>query len=545
MKKVFGWWGVGLPVCVLALSLRAEIELPDTESSPNGPGIVVPAPASRAEAQGTSVPGPVAAPVDVLFFLNGDRLTGHLRGIPSFTTGCRWAHASAAKEIEFKLDEVDVIRLAGGDPGPVRPSGDAAVLVALRNGDTVSGRLLGMDARSLALDTDYAGRLDLQRTEVAVIRPSGESGAVQWDGPPSLTEWKSIRGPDGQVGHWVDTGDGVRSMSRTAALGRLFAGLPARFSLRLDVSRPEGAGFMALLMADRLERLDEGGFDALAAGVDADGAVSVMHMKADGEMESMDSGASAPVRAGGAVRERYEIFCDRTEGAFAFQINGRTVAQGHLPPESKRMGNGLIVGTEDGRGLMLHDLRVAHWDGHLPSSSPAAPASAAPADELRMLNNDRMSGRLGVMTNGVVRFESAIGGFDVPVTRISALVLAGGTAASAPSPTPQEVRIKLGRDSRLTLRLDSMKDGVLRGHSLVAGDLQVKVPWIRHIECNLHRPRQSLEMSAPPSAEPAVDGVVEELGRVGECDAAGGEDWGAIIVERIEGKIQRKDIETK
>lgn len=544
MKKVSGWWNVGLQMGVLALGVRAEIGLPDTESAAGASGIVVPAPASREESRSTSVPAPVEASVDVLFFLNGDRLTGHLRGIPSFAAGGRWAHASVSKEIEFKLDDVDVIRLAGGDPGPVRPSGDAAVLVALRNGDTVSGRLLGLDAQSLALDTAYAGRLDLQRVEVAVIRPSGESGAVQWDGPPSLTEWKAVRGSDGQVGHWVDTGDGVKAVSRTAALGRLFAGLPVRFSLRLDISRPEGTDFTALLMADRLERLDAGGFDALAAGVDGDGAVTVMHLKADGEMESMDSGASAPVRPGGAVRERVEIFCDRADGAFAFQINGRTVAQGHLPPESKRMGNGLIVGTDDGRGLILHDVRVAHWDGHLPSASPTVPAPAS-ADELRMLNNDRMSGRLDVITNGVVRFESAIGAFDVPLSRVSTLVVAGGTAASVPAPAAQEVRVKLGGDTRLTLRLDSLRDGMLRGHSPFAGDVQLKVPWIRRIECNLHRPRQTMDLPVPSPTDPAMDGVVEELGRAGECDAAGGEDWGAIIVERIEGKIQLKDIEAK
>lgn len=101
-----------------------------------------------------------AARADEATLPNGRRLNGNLQ----LTDGR--LRFSAAKQ-SFRLDELHRVRF----PAPTLPSVRPAVLhrIRLRDGQALTGELLGLDTRNLRLRPPWAGRLTIPRHAVAAL----------------------------------------------------------------------------------------------------------------------------------------------------------------------------------------------------------------------------------------------------------------------------------------------------------------------------------------------------------------------------------------
>ncbi|HWB60840.1 MAG TPA: hypothetical protein VG733_15190, partial [Chthoniobacteraceae bacterium] len=170
---------------------------------------------------------------DVLRLANGDSLHGSVAGWEK--AGPLWRSAFSSQPAPFKMPGLDSILFA---ERPIPENATASKHeVLLANGDLLPGTVASLDAKTLALDTWYAGRLEIPRAMVRSISAAG----VIYNGPEGLDGWVNGRSPDDKS--WVFD-DGALSTMDNATLGRDFK-LPARSRIEFDLAA--GGNFMVMV----------------------------------------------------------------------------------------------------------------------------------------------------------------------------------------------------------------------------------------------------------------------------------------------------------
>jgi hypothetical protein len=105
--------------------------------------------------------------VEKLSLLNGDTMSGKFLGMENGFV--RWQHPSAKEVIPFKAADVDGLTIAQkSSPNEARLHNSAVDLI---NGDRFLGDLVELTPETLVLDTWYAGRLNFPRSSVAQLNP--------------------------------------------------------------------------------------------------------------------------------------------------------------------------------------------------------------------------------------------------------------------------------------------------------------------------------------------------------------------------------------
>src|SRR5262249_37085759 len=137
-----------------------------------------------ARAEEPAAPPPQAA----IHFANGDFATGQL--LDSHEAGVvRWKNAAFDGELVFPADAVQSIeykRIA--DPRSAGP-----YFLEVAGGDTISGQLVSLDERNVAIQTPGLGTLTLDRDIVQRLFRS-VPGEVMFAGPGVLSAWET-KGP--------------------------------------------------------------------------------------------------------------------------------------------------------------------------------------------------------------------------------------------------------------------------------------------------------------------------------------------------------------
>ena len=397
-----------------------------------------------------------AAP-DVLRLADGE-LAGKFAGI-SPGGMIRWERMDSPAPLEFKIDKVRHVALAGGIP---RKPDKETSHVELLNGDRIAGRITSLRDGHLTLESPQAGPLVIPVEKVRRLAPNPFGGRLIYAGPFSPEGWEIV--PSNPVAgaqaapesgernsgsswehvaaHWYYTGG-------SDAL-RYPAGMPSNSILRFHMDWRSRPAISIAIHADfakapepkededgdgEIERPDLAARvfgNALVVSIRANYA-TLQHCGFTKEgkpfMRHLRSSSSS-VRIEESGGADFELRTNLKDGTVALHVDGAFWLQWNVDftEDSSPLGGGigfLINGEE--QKYRITDVLVAEWNG-MPD---AARSFESPDRDVLLMNNgtDRFSGEVKSIADGSIRLKGPYGEFEIPMTEVADVHFTRGAEA--------------------------------------------------------------------------------------------------------------------
>jgi len=429
--------------------------------------------------------------VGVFQFLDGSTLHGSLAGIDP-SRGIRWKHPAAASPIEFRPGSAHRIRFAQATPPPSLSAAQQICRFRFVNGDELTGQLLALDATHIELETWFAGRVRGPRASLQSLAFLARGFTTLYDGPDTLDGWTT--GPTPTA--W-QLRDGVLTASANAFLGRDLK-LPAQSRVEFEVGAANAMNLYVSLYTDDIAR-----FNFISTGYQFNlglGFVNLMANHANNTSMQHLGQAQIPVPLPGR-KLRVEIRTDLVAHTLVLLVDGNVIQQ-WTDPGSQRVGppplraasklgqsGGLSFFAMNG-GIQLSALKVTAWDG---SVEPQITATNLTGHLVRLINQDRAFGQVEAIRDGRLALTAATGRLEIPLARITQVVLAPGAAATTNRPAG-ETHARLSSGETVALTRPSWDGAKLAGISPHFGPLQLEARWVRLLRFNPDREPATAEL---------------------------------------------------
>jgi len=360
--------------------------------------------------------------------------------------------------------------------------------------DTIRGRLLSLDDKSVVLDTDYAGKLTLDRLMVTSLDIYSK--------PPSF-----FNGPDGPDGWVCSSGDvedhwtfGNRSMTSKEQYGiARKVDLPKRSVIKFTAKWKTTPYFKILFLSN------DGDTNHPSAGYYLNIQSSYMSL-----YRSTETGARDDVLNKGldrSLRETQEaefsIYLDRDrDGTSAFYINEKLIGTWTGTDDTKGMGEWLHFVPRRTAPLQFSKISVSQWDGVLPFSSDDEKKDDAndefgeelEGQKIALSNGDVVIGKIKAVKEAFVHVETVFGDVRIPLNRMRSIDLAdiktdeeGKTVdlKEQPKMWAEDIRAHFHEGGSITIRLDKIEDGKIKGSSQVFGEAEFDLNAFTRLEFNV------------------------------------------------------------
>ncbi len=461
---------------------------------------------------------------DLLRFTNGDQLHGTFQGIKD---GSRllWQREDVSGPVDFKTGQIRHAILRGGRPAKALTSVSHLALV---NGDRIPGKIISMDAKSIAMETEFAGVIQIPREQVAMFAPNPLGGRLHYHGPFVEDEWKMAHAafPEGlppvkkntadqaaksdEPGRWAFSGSGWlwRNKGYGTAVIRENA-MPDRAILRFDLAWRNrlsvAIGFHSDLATPKPPQQDDDdgkehvpkrglgfvpGDSAILpkifgnsyvlqifsmqmilyrTSINADGSPTVERVQING----------SGTRLGDTGKATVEIRSNRLTGEISLFMDGEFAAQWNegagVPYDPVRFagkGNafGFLVQTEDS-SVRVSDVMVAEWNG-MPDSARSLQVDE---QDIVLLTNgtDRFSGKVESLQDGKIRLDGKYGQFDFGVDDVAEIRFARNALAKQTEAPSDNMTVQLSPLGRISGRLISGDATAVRIASPACGEVNV------------------------------------------------------------------------
>ncbi len=450
--------------------------------------------ASAAFAHEAALPRPVPAPPpaagvpepDALRLAGGDELHGCFGGY-SVQNGLVWRHPEGLAPLQFAPGSLDCIELH-----PPASSKDAAadMLMVFTNGDSLAGKLVEYTPKQTVVETP-SGRFAFDSAAVRALAPVRGGGGRWLDGIGREEDWKMLN-VDGARGT-MKIADGKMILSKRAVVTRE-AAFGAQFRLELEFEGAKGAPVFGFL----LDTDDEAKIKARKCSFYAvschGGGGEVMRVSQGGK------GAGEGFQMLGQLRfqfkpgvNRLAVAADANARTLTFFLNEKQVGE-VKDPGSFLTGKYLVVGAENNGDVTITGLSLTggQFTGGTAAKGPAA------ADQLLLANQDQASGQLLFIRDGKASFKTDFATLEIPLERIATLALAHSPQPAKPAGRA-DAMVFFQDATRLTLHLESAKEGEVTGHSEVLGDCRLRGVAVQKIVFNLSG---AFRKPAAPKPEP-------------------------------------------
>ncbi len=285
----------------------------------------------------------------------------------------------------------------------------------------------------------------------------------------------------GKQGDWIvcDNGGGGAKFAAAAlalhqaAIGRK-VDFPPRFKLDMTLTREGQAEDCQVYL--RAKHADENnwGCDGLKIEIHADSAGIILHLSSERSNEGNWSGRPLQL-AGGEKKVALSFGVDLPGRRVVVFKNGEVagvMALGAMVVD----GDYLLLGSDG--DISLSGLKVSAWDGRRFSPLPALAA-----DGIGFANGDQASGQLLSIRDGKASFKTEFASMEVPLARISHVVLAH-PAAVAPKSEAGAVRLYFNALDRMTLQLEAIQAGKLSGSHPALGECVCELGAWRKLRFN-------------------------------------------------------------
>lgn len=335
------------------------------------------------------------------------------------------------------------------------PAADGMTLVRFNNGDALPGKVVSYTAEKTVLET-VAGRVEMASGFVRSLdfasggASSGVFGGVDLVGREA--DWKfAYRGFGDAPPNAFQIQEGKLVLGRTCECSRA-ADFSESFVLVIEAGANDQF-FIALSNRDK-ERVGLRIMDGRAALV-----------KSGGE----ENFVLPPVEAGSAHRRLF-LAVDGAAKTITLTADGRVVGRtksAAVMPTYKH----ITISCLDGKKVTLSRLTL------VPGASGVGKAPAQ--DALALANRDQLKGKLVSLEGGQAVFEGEAGKFSIPVARLSTVVF---SSKNDKMPSGGGARVLFSDLDGLTLRIDKVEGGRIKGQSEMFGPCEIGLDQVSRIE---------------------------------------------------------------
>jgi hypothetical protein len=408
-------WLFLLSLSALWSAARAElpVDLPaDTPTNRPGPGINVPAPlGTDAPTNTVAIPPTPPRPQvrellqraevsvagdDWLMCTNGDGFAGAFVGYEAGVL--HWRVAGHPKTIRFHENGVEGIALAGSVT--TNPPAPAGWLVFLADGSVLPARQVTVEGGQVAADLAYAGRVRLERAQVARLR--------RYDG--QHTELVTLADAPAYA---------PATTPPTNAVGRVRyreTRLPDPLLLEFPWSADRSPAGSIQVFAGKLE-------DISRYRTTDDLSFSRFGFRMAG------AALSGPLtNTAGRPATWVGLAVNRQSGVAVLYLNGRR--QDALPLGKKDWTEAGLRVVEDNVGRVVPGLvLVSRINNDLTLPEPPADQEA-----VRLANDDQLAGRIESLSTNEFVFHAPLGRLALPLERVAQISFGSGTPAAPGAP---------------------------------------------------------------------------------------------------------------
>lgn len=476
---------------------------------------------------------------DLLRSLNGDSLHGKFLGLNGQDLEFK---ASNAREATT-LDITKVRRLALNG-GRARKSLQTSSFALLQGGDRVPGKILSLDEREVALETDFGGILKIPREFVRQLSPNPHGGTIHYVGPYA-DEWTVIqpkkekeegepadKAEPGEApapepakeeaeeepeeeGPWVFSGGAYYSNGQLPITIDTKAGDTTRFRFTLAWRNRlnTAIAFHATLTQPEKPEPEEGaekkppvngnGRQVLAlqsAGssnfAKIYGASYVLTIYSnyaqlyrcsfnkEGEPQiDRLSTSSSNLRLDESGAAEFELRCDRNNGNITFYADGRYVSQWSDRRGFAGTGSHLAFACQSRTSsLRVSDVVITAWNGMIDS---AQSMDSKDRDVVLLTNGtDRFSGELRSLKDGKFLLKGSYAEMEIPMDEVQEIRFASSKVAEEDEEekSRQTLRVLMQPFGRLTLHALKSSGTELKATHSACGPLTLNLDYVGLLE---------------------------------------------------------------
>ena len=381
-----------------------------------------------------------------------------------------WRHPDSPTEIPFATTNAVRAKLSAVTNYPV---GLLPHSITLSNGDILHGVLTSLDADRAVVETPYAGTVTLQRSMLRSIVLQSAGGSVIYDGPGDLDGW-TINSTVREA--WTYRDGSWAALRPGAMIGKRLA-LPNAFEIDLTCRGSVFVRFRLDFLSTRTDVSNPLGFSLEMNG----SQIKLIRNETGGARRQI--GSTPSYRAERNAPLRFRLFVDQAQSEMHLFVNDDYTHTWKNIGSAPADGNAVTLRV-DQQGLTLNRLRITGWSGQLPDL--ATRENDADYDLVRLANGDLAAGNMDRITDGLARIRTNFTSVSTPLDRILRIDFKRNGMRRARF-FEDDVRLYYPASGYLTLRIETLKDGLLTGTSENLGRISLPQALFRSIRFDIYR----------------------------------------------------------
>jgi len=437
--------------------------------------IFVPQPKGAGDTLDDSKPAEAAGQTDVVTTLVGDRILGSVVAIEAdgklHLTGDQFEG-----EVQVAVPALDNVVLKGGD----KESGEDEV--SLTNGDRVIGRLASIDAESVQVDTQAAGRLKISPKVVRSIGLSRAAGVLAESNfaSGSMEPWVK-RGGD-----WSISEGTLVCTSRGSNMNSLYIKLDQKeavtFVAKIQTYQGNPVQCNLVLFCDTNEGgPNEGRYGRNSLFGVFYGSEYYLHYVQNGSTNSIVNRSLGRQLTQGTLRLAY----DPATGKARLWIDSNDLGTYDVPTKP---ASGQYVMFNSVYPLKVEYLGVYRGVVAPSGEDDSAGVGSVAAEDvpvIQFVNRDRVSATALSLADGEMSFTTSYGQMKCPARTVARIVF-GKKGQEEPRRQNGDVRVRSAA-GRMTFQFGRLTADALIGKSDTLGEITVRRSAVREIKFNLYR----------------------------------------------------------
>ncbi len=434
-------------------------------------------------------PAKVAEPKpSILTFADKSRITGFPKSIDAAKKQVTLDSPSLSGDTQLKTNKLLEMTLNGK---PEDFESDHYALATIEKHfkdphmDTIRGRLVNLDDKTITLDTWYAGRLVLKRSMVRSLDIFNKS--------PSF-----YSGPDGPEG-WVSAGGDInknwtfknRSMiSKTKSGIARQVGIPDKAKISFTANWRGNPYFRILFFSE------DGKDDYPSIGYSLNIQRTYLSLYRNSAKARNNDIISESIRnLMNAETAEFTIYLDRSkDGINAIYIDDKEIGTWTGVDDTTFKGKWIHFVPQNENPTKFSNITIAQWDGNLPIETTAKEDDTEKGpqpeelegQEIRLANGDVVIGSVNTIDKGMAVLSTSFGDVGIPINRMRSVALSDNV--DEPKMETGDVRAWFHEGGYVTLKLKSLNEKTVKGYSQVWGDAEFDLNAFSRIEFNIWIP---------------------------------------------------------
>ncbi len=369
--------------------------------------------------------------------------------------------------------------------------------------DTIRGRLLHLDEKTVTLETAYAGELVLNRLMVKSLDIYNQPPSF-YNGPNGPEGWVASNNSDLEDS-WTFSDRSMTSKARNGIARKL--DLPERSAIKFTAKWKTSPYFRILFLSN------DGDTDYPGTAYSLNVQMSYLSLyRSAGRGQRNDLINESINNLRESQEAVFTIYLDRSkDGTSAIYIGKDRIGTWTGMDDTKEMGEWLHFVPQQNRPMNFSNITISQWDGVLPKSGTDGEANSPnefgddlQGQKITLANGDIVIGEIKLIEDDFVQAATEFGDVRIPLNRMTSIDLADVELDADGAPVKDEdgnvISIKeeprmWGEDIRawfheggsITIRMATIEDGKLKGSSQVFGEAEFDLNAFSRLEFNIWR----------------------------------------------------------